>query len=57
VPFCGVAVLEELIGGSSGVTDPYIEDVGSARWTKTCLPHQEAEIAKAAETLKIALVR
>jgi hypothetical protein len=57
VPFCGVAVLEELIGGKSGVEDPYILDVGSSKWTKTCLPHQAAEIARAAETLKIALVR
>jgi hypothetical protein len=57
VPFCGVAVLEELIGGKSGVEDPYALDVGSPKWTRTCLPHQEEMIASAAETLKIALLK
>ncbi len=57
VPFCGVAVLEELIGGKSGVEDPYALDVGSDKWTRTCLPHQAEEIGRAAETLKIALLK
>lgn len=56
VPFCGVAVLEELVGGKSGVEDPYIMDVGSSKWTKVCLPHQAEEITKAAATLKLALL-
>jgi len=57
VPFCGVAVLEELVGGSSGVVDPYIKDVGSPRWANLCHPHQAAEIEKAEATLKIALLK
>ena len=56
MPFCGVAVLEELIGGKSGVEDPFILDVGSARWAKHCLPHQAEEIDRAAQTLKLALL-
>jgi hypothetical protein len=51
-----MAVLEELVGGKSGVEDPYIMDVGSSKWTKVCLPHQAEEITKAAATLKLALL-
>jgi acetoin utilization deacetylase AcuC-like enzyme len=57
VPFCGVAVLEALCGGRSGVVDPFEADVGSPRWAKVCHPHQAAEIAAAAETLKLALLK
>ena len=56
VPFCGVRVLEALLGGESGVVDPFEEDVGSPRWTKVCHPHQAAEIETAEKVLKIALL-
>ena len=55
VPFCGVAVLEELCGGRSGVEDPFILDVGAPKWL-ACLPHQADAIAAAAKNLAIALV-
>jgi hypothetical protein len=57
VPFCGVAVLEELLGGRSGVTDPFLADVGSPRFAKVCLPHQKEEIQRAAQTLQLALLK
>ena len=56
VPFCGVAVLESLLGGKSGVEDPFERDVGSPRWAQVCHPHQLAEIEAAAATLDIALL-
>ena len=57
VPFCGIAVLEELSGFASGVVDPFLMDVGSPKWAKVCHPHQAAEIERAAQTLKLALLK
>ena len=48
VPFCGLAVIEELSGGNSGVEDPYlaaIEGMGG----HALYPHQAAVIDQAAE--------
>ena len=56
VPFCGVAVLEALLGESSGVQDPFIMDVGSSQWQEL-QPHQAAAVDRAAENLKIALLK
>jgi hypothetical protein len=39
VPYCGLAVVEELAGFSSGVVDPFARDVGPAAWTEL-QPHQ-----------------
>jgi len=55
VPYCGLAVIEELSGHSTGVTDPFIEDVGSPEW-QALQAHQRAAVDRAAENLSIALV-
>lgn len=56
VPFCGLAVLEELSGVASGVQDPFVADVGSPDW-QACQPHQAAAVDRAAENLKLALLK
>jgi hypothetical protein len=56
VPYCGLAVLEELSGHSTGVTDPFVVDVGSPEW-QVLQAHQKAAVDKAAENLKIALLK
>lgn len=43
VPFCGLAVVEAISGISSGVTDPYLQEV-EAWGYQECLPHQAAII-------------
>lgn len=55
VPYCGLAVLEELSGHTTGVQDPFIADVGSPQH-QACLPHQLAAIQLAQANLAIALV-
>lgn len=55
VPYCGLAVLEELSGISTGVVDPFIADVGSPAH-QPCLPHQAQAVDKAKENLAIALL-
>ncbi len=48
VPFCGLAVMEELSGSNSGVEDPFlvaIEGMGGHQ----LYPHQAAVIDQAAE--------
>jgi acetoin utilization deacetylase AcuC-like enzyme len=54
VPYCGLAVVEELAGFSSGVVDPFARDVGPAAWTEL-QPHQRAAVDAARATLSIAL--
>jgi acetoin utilization deacetylase AcuC-like enzyme len=56
VPYCGLAVLEELSGHSTGVIDPFQDDVGSPTYIDL-QPHQKAAIDKAAENLKLALTK
>lgn len=56
VPFCGVAVLEELAGVHAGVVDPFAGDVGPER-TLLLQPHQAAAVDAAAKNLAIALVK
>jgi hypothetical protein len=47
VPFCGLAIVEELSGISSGVEDPFLAIVEG--WAGQELqPHQDAAIARAA---------
>ena len=55
VPFCGVAVLEELSGVAAGPRgrDPFLDDVGAGTGLQ---PHQAAAVARAAATLDIALL-
>jgi len=51
VPFCGLAVIETLAGITSGVTDPYLDELMQTAGHEL-LPHQTAAIdaaAKAAE--------
>jgi hypothetical protein len=55
VPYCGLAVLEQLSGLRTPVHDPFVADVGSPEW-QAVQPHQERAIAAAAEVLKIALL-
>ena len=43
VPFCGLAVVEAISGITSGVTDPYLQEVKSWGYQE-CLPHQAAVI-------------
>ena len=50
VPFCGVATLEALSGVDSGVVDPFLDDVGTERWT-VLQKHQEAAVDAAYERL------
>lgn len=56
VPFCGLAVMEELSGTVTGVEDPFLpffEGMGH----QDLQPHQEVAIRAAAENLRIALTR
>ena len=48
VPFCGLAVLEELSGISTGVTDPYLPLLADYPWHDE-LPHQRAAVDAAVE--------
>jgi acetoin utilization deacetylase AcuC-like enzyme len=50
VPYCGLAVLEELSGIATGIEDPWLKIMD--RWGQQELqPHQEAAIARAAALL------
>jgi acetoin utilization deacetylase AcuC-like enzyme len=49
VPYCGLAVMEELSGRNSGVEDPFLESVSSVGGHQL-YPHQDEVIAQA-ETL------
>ena len=50
VPFCGLAIMEELSGIRTNITDPYLEMAES--WGYQALqPHQEAAIDRAAALL------
>ncbi|WP_205191172.1 class II histone deacetylase [Burkholderia sp. LMG 13014] len=48
VPYCGLAVLEELLGVNTGVRDPFL-DFCLAQAGHSILPHQQAVIDAAAE--------
>jgi len=52
VPFCGLAVMEELSGRSTGVEDPYLEFLEGLAG-QDLQPHQETAIARAAENLRL----
>lgn len=56
VPYCGLAVVEELSGYKTTVVDPFIDDVGSAAW-QALQPHQDKAIAAAEANLAIALLK
>ena len=56
VPYCGLAVVEELAGFSSGVVDPFMKDVGPEAWT-ALQPHQRDAVEAARATLDIALCK
>jgi acetoin utilization deacetylase AcuC-like enzyme len=53
VPFCGLAVLEELAGVRTGVEDPFLPAC-EAMAGQELQPHQRAAIAAAAERLALA---
>lgn len=48
VPFCGLAVLEELSGIRTAAADPYLEEFERAAG-RELLPHQDAAVSAAAE--------
>lgn len=48
VPYCGLAVMEELSGLKSPIDDPFLSTFENYRG-QTVLPHQQSEIAKAAQ--------
>ena len=48
VPFCGLAVMEELSGVATGVADPFLKPI-EAMTGHALYPHQETVIAVAAE--------
>jgi acetoin utilization deacetylase AcuC-like enzyme len=48
VPFCGLAVMEELSGVATGVEDPFRKPI-EAMTGHALYPHQETVIAVAAE--------
>ena len=50
VPFCGLAVVEELSGLSSGIEDPFLE-IFSGIGGQDVQPHQEEAIAAAEANL------
>lgn len=56
VPYFALAIVEELAGHRTGVVDPFLDDVGSPEW-QAVQPHQRAAIDRAAENLKIALLK
>lgn len=45
VPFCGLAVVEQLSGEDSGVVDPFMATYGEATY-RDLQPHQDAAIAR-----------
>ena len=47
VPFCGLAVFEELLGETSGVTDPFLP-IFAPMGGQELMPHQQALIGEAA---------
>jgi acetoin utilization deacetylase AcuC-like enzyme len=47
VPFCGLAIVEELSGISSGVEDPFLTAI-EGHGGQELQPHQDAAIARAA---------
>ncbi|KQT63970.1 MULTISPECIES: class II histone deacetylase [unclassified Aureimonas] len=51
VPYCGLAVMEQLSGWRSAVDDPFLP-VFQAYEGQTLRPHQEAEIMKAADLVE-----
>jgi acetoin utilization deacetylase AcuC-like enzyme len=55
VPFCGLAVVEELARIRTAVEDPYLEFLSSVGGQASVLPHQKEAIAAAEENLKIAV--
>ena len=55
VPWCGLAVVEELGGFSSGFVDPFEADAGTPNWL-ALQPHQKAAVDAAAKNLAIALI-
>ena len=55
VPFCGLAVMEELSGEETGTVDPFLEFFTNMGY-QDLQPHQEAAIRVAAENLRLALV-
>eukprot|EP00899_Mesostigma_viride_P010336 jgi/Mesvir1/19303/Mv10373-RA.1 len=58
VPFCGVAVIEEMVGvtPSQRVADPFLHEVSSWEYQEL-QPHQEAVIARAAAVVRKYLVQ
>ena len=56
VPFCGLSVIEALCGlrAADRYADPFILDVGPGTELQ---PHQEAAVARAAENLRVALLK
>lgn len=52
VPFCGLAVLEELSGQRTGTEDPFLEALSGVAW-RGLQPHQEEAIAKVAGKLEM----
>jgi len=54
VPFCGLAVMEELSGISTGVADPFLEFLQGMGYHEL-QTHQDAVIRAAQENLRIAL--
>jgi acetoin utilization deacetylase AcuC-like enzyme len=56
VPFCGLAVMEELCGIATGVEDPFLAFFEGMGYQELQL-HQDAAIRAAAENLSIALAR
>lgn len=56
VPFCGISVLESMSGVSSGVVDPFRDDVGAQRHL-LLQSHQKECVDRAALNLEIALIK
>ena len=54
VPFCGVAVLEELSGSATDVIDPFLEILESTVGHELT-PQQDAQIGEAERVLQLAL--
>jgi acetoin utilization deacetylase AcuC-like enzyme len=54
VPFCGLAVVEELAGIRTPVEDPFLEFLSAIGGQQEVLPHQEEAIAAAEANLAIA---
>jgi acetoin utilization deacetylase AcuC-like enzyme len=54
VPFCGLAVVEELAGVRTPVEDPYLEFLSSIGGQTEVLPHQATAIEAAERNLEVA---